>query len=710
MFQYFYNTLTPWQWGLIALVPPAILALYFLKLKRQPLEVPSTYLWKRSIEDMHVNSLWQKLRQNLLLFLQLLLVALAMLALMRPGWESSKLEGERFIFLVDNSASMSANDVDGAKNRLEEAKKLVGGLIDQMNSGMTAMIVSFSDKPLVVQEFTNNRRLLRDRLETIQPTERGTDLKGALELADGLANPSRMPIQEGDREIDIVEAQPATLYILSDGRFEDVKDFALGNLGRGKPGDPDDKPFYIPIGSLNAKNLAITAFATRRSDAHPEQRQAFVQVANFTDAAQKVVVELQLDGSLLDAKEVEVPAGEASGVVFPLADAPAGKLTAQLKYELDTPTKHDALAQDDLGYAALNDAKPGRVLVVSPGNVVLEVVLATERAGKLANIEFKTPEMLTSETYKRDADGGAYSLIIYDQCAPATMPRANTLVIGRLPPGPTWRGGDKLTAEDKAKAAAEPAKDAAPAKAVGPQIVDWDRSHPILASVELGNVDIADSIVLDPPPGATVLIDSTAGPIAAVAPRDAYQDAVLGFEIFGKADDGSKTVNTNWPRRLSFPTFCLNVLEYLAGGTEDSQLASTRPGKALELRTAGNTPELTVVDPDEKEHKVRRTAQDVFQFQDTARLGVYDVLRNDQVIERFAVNLFDRNESDVRVRPTQAADGQTIQPADIRIGHIDVQATVGQTPSRTEAWKLVLACALFVLILEWYIYNRRVYL
>ena len=57
------------------LVPPAIVALYFLKLQRQPLEVPSTYLWHRTIEDLHVNSLWQRLRQNLLLFLQLLLVA-----------------------------------------------------------------------------------------------------------------------------------------------------------------------------------------------------------------------------------------------------------------------------------------------------------------------------------------------------------------------------------------------------------------------------------------------------------------------------------------------------------------------------------------------------------------------------------------------------------------------------------------------------------
>ncbi len=129
-----------------------------------------------------------------------------MLALLRPGWQGTKLEGDRFIFLVDNSASMSATDAEGAKNRLEEAKKLVGGLIDQMDSGMTAMIVSFADTPQVVQEFTDNRRLLRERLATIKPTVRGTDLHGALDLADGLANPGRITTEEGGAEIDVVEA------------------------------------------------------------------------------------------------------------------------------------------------------------------------------------------------------------------------------------------------------------------------------------------------------------------------------------------------------------------------------------------------------------------------------------------------------------------------------------------------------------------------
>src|SRR5215216_7207122 len=98
MFESFRNTLSPWQWGLLALVPPAIVLLYFLKLKRQPLEVPSTYLWHKSIEDLHVNSIWQRLRQSLLLFLQILLIVLLALALLRPGQSGMQLEGSRFIF------------------------------------------------------------------------------------------------------------------------------------------------------------------------------------------------------------------------------------------------------------------------------------------------------------------------------------------------------------------------------------------------------------------------------------------------------------------------------------------------------------------------------------------------------------------------------------------------------------------------------------
>ena len=108
------------QWAVLPGVPVGIIALYFLKLRRRPVQVPSTLLWRRSLEDLHVNSLFQRLRRNLLLFLQLLAVLLAMLALAGPRIKGTVGQGERYVLAIDNSASMSATDV--APTRLDEGQ------------------------------------------------------------------------------------------------------------------------------------------------------------------------------------------------------------------------------------------------------------------------------------------------------------------------------------------------------------------------------------------------------------------------------------------------------------------------------------------------------------------------------------------------------------------------------------------------------------
>src|SRR3954466_14123203 len=95
-------------WATLAGIPVGIIALYFLKLRRRPVQVPSTLLWRRSVEDLHVNSLFQRLRRSLLLFLQLLAVLLVILALLGPRMKGMVSQGGRVILAIDNSASMSA--------------------------------------------------------------------------------------------------------------------------------------------------------------------------------------------------------------------------------------------------------------------------------------------------------------------------------------------------------------------------------------------------------------------------------------------------------------------------------------------------------------------------------------------------------------------------------------------------------------------------
>ena len=137
----------PWYgWLILSLIPPLILLLYFLKLRRIPVEVPSTYLWTRTIEDLHVNSIWQRLRNSLLLLLQLMLALLLLLACLQPGCEGEDLTGDRFIFLIDQSASMSATDTPSGETRLESAKTEIRNMIDGMDDSASAMIISFSNE------------------------------------------------------------------------------------------------------------------------------------------------------------------------------------------------------------------------------------------------------------------------------------------------------------------------------------------------------------------------------------------------------------------------------------------------------------------------------------------------------------------------------------------------------------------------------------
>ena len=99
----------------------ALVVMYFLKLKRMRHEVSSTFLWRKSVEDMRANSPFQRLRRNLLLFLQLLILLAALFALLRPSLSPRASTGASYIVLLDNSASMSATDV--SPNRLEAGIK-----------------------------------------------------------------------------------------------------------------------------------------------------------------------------------------------------------------------------------------------------------------------------------------------------------------------------------------------------------------------------------------------------------------------------------------------------------------------------------------------------------------------------------------------------------------------------------------------------------
>src|SRR5690606_30244038 len=98
--------LDPLAGALVAAVSvPALLLLYFLKLRRRPVRVTASFLWQRAAEDLQVNAPFRWLRVSLVLLLQLLALLLLCAAIARPALSDLPPASGRVIVMLDASAS-----------------------------------------------------------------------------------------------------------------------------------------------------------------------------------------------------------------------------------------------------------------------------------------------------------------------------------------------------------------------------------------------------------------------------------------------------------------------------------------------------------------------------------------------------------------------------------------------------------------------------
>jgi hypothetical protein len=690
----FASPLSGAAWAVLAGIPVGIIALYFLKLRRRPVQVPSTLLWRRSLEDLHVNSLFQRLRRNLLLFLQLLAIFLAMAALSGPKVRGFSSQGQRFVIAIDNSASMSATDV--APSRLarakEEAKKVVNG----MEASDLAMVISFADRARIVSNYTGDRRSLLRRIDAIAPTQSSTSLRDALQVAAGLANPSKT-LDPGEGVVATAVVTPK-LFIYTDGGFADVEGFSLGNLEPqviviGPPAPPAAAQKDAPEGTQArprspSDNVAILALQTRQSDEKADLYQVFGRVHNYR--AEPVETEARLlrhepdkpgaEGKLIDAIALSMPPQGDQSFKF---DLPGSGLT-ELEVRLDV---NDAQPLDNRAFALIGNPRKAQVLLVTPGNRYLVDTLQTPTAVERADVVVVTPEQAKADPFDRDVKAGRFDLVIYDQFRPAAPPEANALYFGVMPPGQAF---EKTRPLDR------------------PVILDWDVSHPMMQYIrDLSTVAVLKATGVDPPVGSSVLIESNLGPLAFVVPREGYSDTVVAFPLM----DGD-AFNTTWFKNISFPLFLFNSLQVLGNAREAVGDEVHLPGQNVTLRLETPEESIRVVGPTGAlAETVTRSPQSTYVFGKADTAGIYHARWGNSGLLPFVVNLFDARESDIAPRGLvpEGTPPDKVDAYKIKIGYNPVAGSKAIRPSRKDWWMPLAAAALVVLLVEWYIYNRRVY-
>src|SRR5262249_56077196 len=110
--------------------------------------------------------------------------------------------------------------------RLEAGKGADKKGVASMDGDDLAMVIAFSNTARVISNYTGDRRLLAQRIDGITPSQSTTSLREGLQVAAGLANPSKQ-IGEGVVASSVVLPK---LFIYTDGGLPDLEGFSLGNL------------------------------------------------------------------------------------------------------------------------------------------------------------------------------------------------------------------------------------------------------------------------------------------------------------------------------------------------------------------------------------------------------------------------------------------------------------------------------------------------
>ena len=168
--------------GFFALIGiPIIVLMYLMRQKYKEHQVSSLFLWKKAESYSMAQKPFQKLKKNLLMFLQIIAVALLAIALASP-YIMGVSETSHIVFGVDCSLSMQAKDEQEGKSRLEQAKQQIKNKIEQSPPNGIFSIVILQDTPTILSNNSTDKTTLLKQIEAIQPTNGGVDWQNSREL------------------------------------------------------------------------------------------------------------------------------------------------------------------------------------------------------------------------------------------------------------------------------------------------------------------------------------------------------------------------------------------------------------------------------------------------------------------------------------------------------------------------------------------------
>ncbi|HKP51753.1 MAG TPA: VWA domain-containing protein [Chloroflexia bacterium] len=454
---------------------------------------------------------------------------------------------------------------------------------------------------------------------------------GRADMVTALTLASASALQMGD----------STVALISDGSLP---------TGDGELPRVTGRALYINVGE-SARNVAITALSLRDTQAGPE---LFASVANPGLEAVDAILSIKVDGTLRDSRQVQIAANDEE--VVTLQEMPLDTQLVEASLAVGDE-EADMLSTDNQGWALRPRPPASDVLLVSAGNGFLEKSL-----NLLPNMK------LFKVAPSQYVPSASYGLTVLDAYIPAQLPPGNLLILSP-PDSPLVPVSGTIQY---------------------PAIGQVEVNDPLMRFVDLSGTHIAAAQRIVTPPWARVLVRATTGePLILAGETGGRRVAVMAFDLH----------QSDLPLQVAFPILTANLVEWLRPSVSVGAQQSLGAGDPVSISPLPEAQEIIVTAPGGKATVLRPSGSDSMSFAGTDELGVYTVQQRADgkalgEAERFAVNLFSRDESDIAPRPDLAFAGTEAAPAQ------------SEATRPLEIWPWVLLASLGLLSVEWWFYNR----
>lgn len=297
--------LYPW-FLLLSIFLAAVVLFYFFRKRYEEQSVPSNMLWEEVQNEWQASPLLKKLQKNLLFWLQIFALFFLMIALVRPYWITEELKGEHLIFVIDSSASMSAQYED--YTRFDEAKKEMLEMIDKVN-GQKVTLIGAGERPEILLSGESDPSVVKKKLEALELSYNHESIGKALDLAYSLSS-----------------GNDGVIYIFTDSvKKDDLADAP--------------KDLYIEVHNVGKENhnISLLSFGVSLFDGEIAGA-AEIENQSSEDTTVDFIVTSQTDGSPLFKKNLTLSGNERQVLQIPaLPEKPyyEAVILANDGYEID---------------------------------------------------------------------------------------------------------------------------------------------------------------------------------------------------------------------------------------------------------------------------------------------------------------------------------------------------------------------------------------